>query len=456
MYCTVLILYCTRCTGTVLCHALKVIQLAPIREGMEVNEQGQSRSAVVSSDVGDPPESPLTVNTVAKIIANVKEPSIFALYLPGLDATLARIIDKNNSSDHFTLSQKYANAWLQNKKETPTWDKLIQALKEKPVSELTLAHDVEHYRRGSTTSAGSSFSNSLRSWNGSDLASSGNGGTLSVCGYTVFYACVIVSIDSLTRPGLSVKQRKVKDYTEDFTRTRIKRSFKMLTNKIAKELDTQKVSVRTIKQCIVSDRIDDNPRLGSKMRECRRIAALFRFFETKKLWDFENYDLVTQVIELIEDEECKTAMRASLAAYIKELNGYNIAQELATRLPYYLDEEYPECQEEEYDSWFCTELRKKLDCYVRITNESLQFVSELWTVIRDRYDIPSLTALLYSIVYGSLVVTWLIQPSWACCILREILTSAAFFQKHLIVKVVLDGQCIYIEENGGITDTNVS
>ena len=450
MYCTKECMYYTKC------HAL-IVSLAPIRERMEANEQDQS--AVVSSDVGDPPESPLTVNTVANIIANVKEPSILALYLPGLDATLARIIDKNNSSDHFTLSQKYANAWLQNKKETPTWDKLIQALKEKPVSELTLAHDVEHYRRGSTTSTGSSFSNSLRSWNGSDLASSGNGGILSVCGYTVyfiFHACVIVAIDSLTRPGLSVKQRKVKDYTEDFTRTRIKRSFKMLTNKIAKELETQKVSVRTIKQCIVSDRIDDNPRLGSKMRECRRIAALFRFFETKKLWDFENYDLVTQVIELIEDEECKAAMRDSLAAYVKELNGYNIAQELATRLPYYLDEEYPECQEEEYDSWFCTELRKKLDCYVRITNESLQFVSELWTGIRDRYDIPSLTALLYSIVYGSLVVTWLIQPSWACCILREVLTSAAFFQEHLIVKVVLDGQCIYNEENGGITDTNVS
>ena len=113
----------------------------------------------------------------------------------------------------------------------------------------------------------------------------------SVCGCisdSLLYSILIVTADSLTRPGLSDKQRLVKDYTEGFTRTRIKRSFRMLTNKIAKELETQKVSIRTIKECIVSDRIDGNPRLESEMRKCRRVPDLFRFFKNKNLWDFEH------------------------------------------------------------------------------------------------------------------------------------------------------------------------
>ena len=140
----------------------------------------QDQPVVISSDidVGDPPESPLTEKTVANIIACVEEPAILALYLPGLDKTLARIIEKENRHNHCGLAQKIANAWFQNKKETPTWDNLIQALKEKTVSEFTLAHDVDCFRRGSTTSTGSSFSNSLTSWNGSDLVSSGNGGNV--------------------------------------------------------------------------------------------------------------------------------------------------------------------------------------------------------------------------------------------------------------------------------------
>ena len=139
---------------------------------------GQDQSVVTSSDINvdDPPESPLTVDSVAFFIAHVQEPAILALYLPGLDQTLARIIDKENRHNHCRLAQKIANAWLHNKKETPTWDNLIQALKEKTVSEFTLADEVDCFRRGSTTSTGSSFSNSLTSWNGSDLVSSGNGG----------------------------------------------------------------------------------------------------------------------------------------------------------------------------------------------------------------------------------------------------------------------------------------
>ncbi len=91
-----------------------------------------------------------------------------------------------------------------------------------------------------------------------------------------------------------------------------------------------------------------------------------------------------------------------------------------------------------------------------ISRNKLWSFDDLWEVIVESFKIPSMTALLKSIVHNCLIITWLIEPSWACCILSEIFGSISFFTKHLITKVLLGDVCIYDEHSGIIGDNKVS
>ncbi len=244
------------------------------------------------------------------------------------------------------------------------------------------------------------------------------------------------------------KCKAVQVYAKNHILSGIKRSFKQLTNQIAANLESKNITVSMVKSNIV---VDKCPHFYSRTKHVRKIRDLFIFFEVKKLWSYDHYDLVGQVIAIVVDE----TMQKLLDAYIKKLNGYQVAQELASKLPYYLDKEYPEWLEEKFESPFCNDLRRKLRVCVNISNESLQFVGKLWDNIRKRYSIPCLTALLYSIVFGSLEITWLIQPSSACCILSELFASATFLEEHLIMNVTLDDECIY-DEHSGFANSKVS
>ena len=257
----------------------------------------------------------------------------------------------------------------------------------------------------------------------------------------------------------AAKRKELESFTEDHNKTRIKRRFSMLTINIAKQLQSLNVSIKEVRDDI-GTLIDGSQKFYSRTSRCRRFIDLFRLMsgtsKYKPLWSYNDYSLVKDLITMVDvDKNCKDRMFSLLQDYISELNGYNVTQELASILPYHLNREYPEPMHTgEYEQDFCEDLRRKLHCYIKITNESLQYVANLWSDIQKRFTIPSLTALLYQIIRGSVIITWLIQPSWACCILREILTSVAFFQDHLIMRVVLDEECIY-DEQSGIADNQV-
>ncbi len=241
----------------------------------------------------------------------------------------------------------------------------------------------------------------------------------------------------------------------------------MLISAICKKLESCDVSVSEVRD-IICRYLDNSRKVISRTRHCKRIFDFFRLVSnkpkhnSKPVINYQDYDLIRRLISDVEvDKDCKDKMKLLLCEYISELNGYNLTQELAPQLPYHLNQEYPESMSEsesvspKYTASFCEDLRRKLKICVKITNESLQYVQELWSKIREEFSIPSLTALLYKIAYGSLIISWLIQPSWACCILRKIFTSTEFFQAHLIVKVIIDDICVY-DEQSGFPENNAS
>ena len=92
-----------------------------------------------------------------------------------------------------------------------------------------------------------------------------------------------------------------------------------------------------------------------------------------------------------------------------------------------------------------------------VTDQTLQYIADIWKAVATFLVIPSLTALLDRVVAGSLVISWKIPQLFAMQIRvnstgRE---AAAFFQAHQIVEVKIDDDCMYRYETTA-EDTKVS
>ena len=246
---------------------------------------------------------------------------------------------------------------------------------------------------------------------------------------------------------------------EDFNQMQIEQLFSSLTCDIADELESLNVRVSEVISHI--GRLNDDHRFLLRLRKkkCKKMRDLFELVSTKKpkpLWSYENYDLLRRIIRMVAiNKKDKDRLLEDVHEFVLKLNGHRVAQKLVKVLPKFLNESIDEPKPIE-ESCFCKDLMKKLKCRLKFTAQSLKYIDDLWSDIQCEYEIPSATAFLYHLAYGSLIITWLIQPSWACCILSKICTSVPFFREHSIEKVILDKSCIYDENNNGIASFKVN
>ena len=83
---------------------------------------------------------------------------------------------------------------------------------------------------------------------------------------------------------------------------------------------------------------------------------------------------------------------------------------------------------------------------------SLSHVDQLWRSLAKEFDLPCLTAVIHSIVMGSLEVTWLILPHIA----EEIVTKAkalnsdTFYHDNELVELKIDDVIIYSYNTGEV------
>ena len=244
---------------------------------------------------------------------------------------------------------------------------------------------------------------------------------------------------------------KLQACANEQNRAQIKESFENLLNKIVEELKSHNIRPSEVKDHLQKF-IDGRPSFLRTKGRRLQINNLFKEISRSKLWSFDNYGLVQHVTGIKGAVQSKARMRTWLQKYKKEYNAYSVSEKLAAIIPYHFEfdndlDRYP------------THLKQELIVHVKymvIDDDSLKYIDDLWEVIVESFKIPSMTALLKSIVHNCLIITWLIEPSWACCILSEIFDSISFFTKHLITKVLLGDVCIYDEHSGIIGDNKVS
>ena len=234
-----------------------------------------------------------------------------------------------------------------------------------------------------------------------------------------------------------------------------------LTRMVCDKLTSLEVSVKEMRN-FVADLHNHKRTVVGSIKRSSTIGLLFSAIKKNNLWTFQHYNLLYNVIKMFGTRDAKVEMMKWMKEYIVNYNGYSAAEKIIEAIPRYYDrakQKMSQSKDPRTDLSFDEEdlemLGKSLSIHIRISNESIQYIDDLWSEIAARFRIPSLTAYLYSILHGSVIVTWLIPPGWACCILGEVQGAGDLFKRLHISLVELDSVRIYDEENG-ISDNEVS
>ena len=226
---------------------------------------------------------------------------------------------------------------------------------------------------------------------------------------------------------------------------KIKGQFSSLLLKVQSALKSCQVSVDNVRNFLVhyfrrSDWIHDPSNLDE----------LFTALSVAKLWNYDHYGHLEVIIEqfLPDDSDVKKFV----SDYKNQLTGFYTTTKIADfiKLSDFEESEQDPQQPLPTDSFTLKDYRKlklKLKIDRKVSAVTLNYVDELWRSLAEEFDLPCLTAVIHSIIEGSLLVTWLVLPHIAeKIILANSSKATKFFRRHGIVLVEIGDLVVYDEE----------
>ena len=225
---------------------------------------------------------------------------------------------------------------------------------------------------------------------------------------------------------------------------KIKGQFSSLLLKVQSALESCQVSIDRVRSFLVhyfsrSDWIHDPSNLDE----------LFTALSVAKLWNYDHYDPLEEITKqfLADDADVKKFV----SDYKNQLTGFYTTTKIADfiKLSDFEDSEQDPQQPLPVSTYTFKDYRKlklKLKIDRKVSAVTLSYVDELWRSLAEEFDIPCLTAVIHSIIEGSLVVTWLVLPHIAEKIITSSSKATKFFRHHGIVEMVIDERIVYDEE----------
>ena len=83
---------------------------------------------------------------------------------------------------------------------------------------------------------------------------------------------------------------------------------------------------------------------------------------------------------------------------------------------------------------------------MKFPDRPLIYIDDLWIECTEHFDLPPHVALFDGLRKGCISIVWLIPFHLAPKIFSAAPHSGYFYHKHEIIRVELDGKCIYQEE----------
>ena len=171
-----------------------------------------------------------------------------------------------------------------------------------------------------------------------------------------------------------------------------------------------------------------------------------------KLWSYDHYDLLEEITMRLLPNDVNA--KKLIVEYKGQLTGFYTTTKIADfiKLSDFEDSEQDPQQPLPTDSFTLKDYHKlklKLKLDRKVSAVTLSYVDELWRSLAEEFDLPCLTAVIHSIIEGSLMVTWLILPHVAEKIIASSSTAKAinFFRFHGILSVEIDNDTVYDEKH---------
>lgn len=178
------------------------------------------------------------------------------------------------------------------------------------------------------------------------------------------------------------------------------------------------------------------------------LDSLFRAASRCRIWSYEHHSPVEKLLRrFIPDRSC------IIKEYKEHLAGFYTTTKLIDYIRFFNNAISISSGRNELDIGSFTSdhyktLTVKLDVDRIITTRSLQYVQDLWKQFAEEFNIPFLTAVLDSILEGSLIIIWLVPTQVADKIAGSVHKATPFFKRQNIVSVAIDDNVIYRDGEG--------
>ena len=165
-----------------------------------------------------------------------------------------------------------------------------------------------------------------------------------------------------------------------------------------------------------------------------RLEEIFDAATHHRLWDYLHHSPVESLLR-----RCLPDHISLIREYKEHLSGYCTTTKLIDYIKYTnMDPQQGQNRLPlgSYTREQCQKITVTLGLTRNITELSLQYVQDLWEQFAEEFDIPFLTAVIDSVLSGSLIIIWLVPPKEAEKIVSSAHRSTSFFQVHDIISVV--------------------
>ena len=181
---------------------------------------------------------------------------------------------------------------------------------------------------------------------------------------------------------------------------------------------------------------------------------LFNALSVTKLWHYDHYSPLEEIVKKFLPSDATIKML--MTEYKSHLTGFYTTTKIADFMKVHSSEfeDTDQIQDPQealpIDTYTFKDYRRlKVTLNLgqrKISALTLSYIDELWRSLAEEFDIPSLTAVVDSIVKGSLQVSWLVLPHIAETIVSASAMDLQFFRHHGIFRVEVDNFVIFEEE----------
>ena len=220
---------------------------------------------------------------------------------------------------------------------------------------------------------------------------------------------------------------------------KIKESFATLLKDVAGKLKTKELDLEMFHFFMVALFPP-----GMCIPQSSKVIEIFEAVTRNGLWSYWHYTPVEKIVAEYAPKDDE--MKGWLDKYKKQLSGYKATTKIADAIKLYSIDELEEIDPSQrltvtYDPAYLRQLSLKLN--TRVTEKSLEYIDDLWVSLAEYFLLPSLSVLLDKIQSGCIEVSWLIPPHYAFQIIGNLQENSSYLQLKGIIKVLLDGDCIY-------------